>query len=181
MLADALKEQMKKKPFEKITVSELVNSTNINRKTFYYHFEDIYDLLKWMLEEEAIDVVRHFDFLFDYEEAITFVLNYLDNNNNIIKCAYNSIGRDELKRFFYTDFHDIVIAIIENAEKITQKKLELDYKEFLIEFYMEALTGMLLEWLLNPEKFSRDQITTYLVQTIKDSLIGILEDWHSTF
>ena len=30
--------------------------------TFYYHFEDIYDLLKWILEEEAIErgeMARH--------------------------------------------------------------------------------------------------------------------------
>lgn len=49
---------------------KLVADCNINRKTFYYHFEDIYALLKWMFEEEAIDVVKHFDLLVDYEEAI---------------------------------------------------------------------------------------------------------------
>ena len=181
MLANALKEQMKKKSFQKITVSELVSITNMNRKTFYYHFENIYDLLKWMLEEEAIDVVKHFDLLVDYEEAITFVLNYLDQNNHIIKCAYDSIGRDELKRFFYTDFYDIIVSIIENAEKNTQKKLNTNYKEFLIDFYMEALTGILLDWIMYPDKFTRDQISSFTIRTIKDSLIGILEDWQSAF
>lgn len=49
---------MRRKPFSKITVSELIKTCNVNRKTFYYHFEDIYDLLKWMLEQEAVAVVR---------------------------------------------------------------------------------------------------------------------------
>ena len=45
-LASALKQAMKKKPFGKITVSELIKTCGINRNTFYYHFEDIYALLK---------------------------------------------------------------------------------------------------------------------------------------
>lgn len=61
-----------------------VTDCNINRKTFYYHFEDIYDLLKWMFEEEAINVIKHFDLLIDYEEAITFVMDYVEQNDHII-------------------------------------------------------------------------------------------------
>ena len=48
-LCNSLKELMKQKTFSKITVSELIRHCNITRKTFYYHFEDIYGLLKCML------------------------------------------------------------------------------------------------------------------------------------
>ncbi|MGN0553906.1 MAG: TetR family transcriptional regulator, partial [Oscillospiraceae bacterium] len=60
-LAVALKKAMETKKLSKITVSELIAECNVNRKTFYYHFQDIYALLKWMLEEEAIEVVKQFD------------------------------------------------------------------------------------------------------------------------
>ena len=46
------KKAMEKKTLSKITVSELIAECNVNRKTFYYHFDDIYALLKWTLEEE---------------------------------------------------------------------------------------------------------------------------------
>ena len=45
-LASSLKKVMAKKPLRKITVTEIVNDCNVNRKTFYYHFEDIFALLK---------------------------------------------------------------------------------------------------------------------------------------
>ena len=48
-LAASLKKSMEKKPLKKITVSGIITDCNVNRKTFYYHFEDIYALLKWML------------------------------------------------------------------------------------------------------------------------------------
>ena len=38
--------------------SEIIVDCGVNRKTFYYHFEDIYAPLKWMLEEEAGNVVK---------------------------------------------------------------------------------------------------------------------------
>lgn len=45
-LSDALKKLMSQKAFSKITVSEIIRMCNVNRKTFYYHFEDIQALLK---------------------------------------------------------------------------------------------------------------------------------------
>ena len=34
------------KPFDKITVRDIVEACEINRNTFYYHYTDIYDLLE---------------------------------------------------------------------------------------------------------------------------------------
>ena len=65
-LAASLKRFMEKKPLSKITVSEIIADCGVNRKTFYYHFEDIYALL----EEEAVEVVKQFDLLADYREAV---------------------------------------------------------------------------------------------------------------
>lgn len=108
---------MRTKPLSKITVSEIVKDCGLNRKTFYYHFEDIYDLLKWMFEEEAVEVVKNFDLMEDYEKAIVFVMDYVEKNQYIINCAYDSMGRDGMKHFFYADFTELVTTIVEGAEK----------------------------------------------------------------
>ena len=112
MLAASLKKFMAKKPFSKITVSELIADCDINRNTFYYHFEDIYALLRWMLETEAIEVVKQFDLITDYEEAINFVMDYVEANDHILNCAYDSIGREEMKRFFYPEFTGIISCLL---------------------------------------------------------------------
>ena len=41
----SLIELLEEKEFTKITVKDIVTRCGINRNTFYYHFEDIYDLL----------------------------------------------------------------------------------------------------------------------------------------
>lgn len=69
-LSAALKAQMEHKPLRKITVNDLIGMCDLNRKTFYYHFTDIYDLLKWTLEQEAVEVVKQFDLLTNYHDAL---------------------------------------------------------------------------------------------------------------
>uniref|UniRef100_UPI0006CF6E77 TetR family transcriptional regulator n=1 Tax=Clostridium sp. NkU-1 TaxID=1095009 RepID=UPI0006CF6E77 len=91
---------MAEKSISKVTVRELIEECDLNRKTFYYHFEDIYALLQWMLEQEAFEVVQKFDLLLNLEDAIQFVMNYVAENKHILNCALDSMGREDLKRFF---------------------------------------------------------------------------------
>lgn len=177
MLAESLKKIMRKKVFSKITVSEIIQDCGVNRKTFYYHFEDIYALLKWIFEDEAIEVVKHFDLAVEYEEAILFIMDYVEQNDYLINCAYDSIGRDELKRFFYIDFSEMVFCIMHIAENETGKVLDREYKNFLCDFYTEALVGILVEWIKKHEADKRMQVIEYISVTIKSSLIAIVNTY----
>ena len=170
-LANSLRKAMEKKTFSKITVSEIIADCGVNRKTFYYHFQDIYALLKWMLEQDAIEVVKKFDLIVDYEEAITFVMNYVESNDHLINCAYDSIGHDHVKSFFYSDFISLVANLISSAEEKMGKYLDGDYKRFLGKFYTEALSGMMMDWIKDREEWNREKVIKYISDTIRCSLI----------
>ena len=47
-LAQALQELMEEVPFDKINVTQICEKCGINRKSFYYHFKDKYDLANWI-------------------------------------------------------------------------------------------------------------------------------------
>ena len=176
MLSAELKSKMEKKPFSKITVSEIATDCGVNRKTFYYHFEDIQELLKWTLEQEAIEIVKKFDLVLDSEEATEFVLNYVEENKHILNCAYDSIGRDELKRFFHNDFTDITMNLIESIEKTENVRVDEEYKQFLCNFYTEAISGMLVEILRTRKPFDKKKVIRYLTMTLKSALTAALRE-----
>ncbi len=166
----SLKKHMELKPLSQITVSEICADCNLNRKTFYYHFEDIYDLLHWMLEQEALTVVKQFHMPKDYEEVISFVIDYVDANSHILNCVYDSVGREGMKRFFFADFKIYMEMIIEEAEKETALPLDPNYKQFLCDFYINALTGILLDWFTDRSVRTREEMTAYLSLTLKSCI-----------
>ena len=45
-LADALRQLLSDRSLDKITVQNIADAANVSRKTFYYHFQDVYDLLE---------------------------------------------------------------------------------------------------------------------------------------
>ena len=180
IIASSLKKAMRTKPLSKITVSEIVKDCGLNRKTFYYHFEDIYDLLKWMFEEEAVEVVKNFDLMEDYEKAIVFVMDYVEKNQYIINCAYDSMGRDGMKHFFYADFTELVTTIVEGAEKKAPLTLKPDFKKFVCAFYTEALAGTLVDWVKAKDRRSRQETITYISSIFKSSITAILTESQHT-
>ena len=67
----ALKKMMTVKPMEKITVKDLVEICGVNRQTFYYHFDDIYDLLEY-------------DVLYQKDEKVLHIENARVHKNTVI-------------------------------------------------------------------------------------------------
>ena len=45
----------------KISITDLIKLCNVNRNTFYYHFEDIYELIIWMFNEEIKKIIDEAD------------------------------------------------------------------------------------------------------------------------
>ena len=74
-LAGSLKKLMEQKSLSRITISELCRDCGLNRKPFYYHFDDIQSLLKWMLEQEAENVIKKQDLLTDYQALLSLVID----------------------------------------------------------------------------------------------------------
>lgn len=180
-LARNLKKLMKEKPLSKISISELVRISNVNRKTFYYHFSGINDLFKWMLEEEAVHIVRQFDLNKDYKSAILFVMNYIEGNVEILNCAYDSMGREGLKDFFYDDFLDITQKLINLIEDDNKICVSSDFKNFLARMYAGAIANMIIDYFSEERVQSKNKIADYLIiilgSSIKSSLISFDKEY----
>lgn len=143
-IAESLKALMQTKDLNHITIREIIEGCGINRKTFYYHFRDIYDLVEWMFNREALDFLRQCNTLSTYEEAIRFTFRYIQENPHICSCAVDSLGTSYLKRFFYKDLHDIILDVVRDTA--SGMKVPEDYLLFITDFYLHALISVLLDW-----------------------------------
>ena len=57
-IAEAFKNLMIEKSFEDIRVQDITDLCNLTRLTFYYHYQDKYDLLNKIFYMEIIEPVR---------------------------------------------------------------------------------------------------------------------------
>ena len=161
-LARSLKKLMKNKKFTKITINDIVKLSKVNRNTFYYHFEDINALLKWMFEQETFDFLKTFNMTTDFEKALNFIIDYVEDNKYILHCAANSLGREQMKQFFSDDLVDVVRMFIDSSEKELNLKVNEDFKKYLCNFYTEAIAGNLLSYFKNKETIDRNKIVNYI-------------------
>ena len=57
-IAQAAMGLLMEKGVRKLTVKDIVEECRITRQAFYYHFEDIPELFRWMLEQETDRMLR---------------------------------------------------------------------------------------------------------------------------
>lgn len=173
-LSAALKRLMESKPVNRITIRELVESCGVNRKTFYYHFEDIYALLKWTLEQEALLLFDKYDLVHDNSKALEFVLDYVGENLAMLQNIVRSIGRSELGRFFFKDIYQPVYKLVCEVEQLRGLNVEEGYKAFLSKFLTEAVAGILLDCIERDVLDDRQRLARYITGTLSAAIPNAL-------
>lgn len=178
-LAASLKKLMEDSALDKISIREITEDCGVNRKTFYYHFENIYDLVGWLFEEEAIESVKKYNFVTDYEEVVRFSMNYIEENEHVVNSALDALGRDELKKFFYNNFVGSMRDVVDElSEGMT---IPPDYIEFLINFYAESFASLLIDWVRNRSERNKEKYIQYISLALFESIRPDLERAHHQF
>lgn len=123
-----------KKEINKISVTELVKRANINRGTFYTHYNDIYEVAE-DFSNELIDKFFSNDILFDIKNVDQFIetfFKYLQTNDK----TYKLLCKSDDSFFFLTEYVKIVsnkfLEICINSPKIKKRtNLQLEINIFL--------------------------------------------------
>lgn len=170
LLATSLKALMKIKSLEKISIRELTENAGVNRQTFYYHFEDIYDLLKWLFQQETVQLLAVHEKAQIWQEGLLQLFYYLDENRDICLCAIRSVGRDHVKRFFFSEVHSIFGRVVKDFGE--QLNAPEDYMSFLTHFYTLSFAGLVESWLLGEMDQTPEEIIQMIDFYIQDQLRG---------
>lgn len=100
-LAAAFKDLVCRYSFEKVNVSNICDACEINRKTFYYHFQDKYELAEWIFNTEFIAVLKETD-LSDQWTFASAVCRYFFRERNYDAELLQYKGQNAFGQYFYT-------------------------------------------------------------------------------
>ena len=175
MLCQALKKKMVQKPLDKITIRELADDCGLKRQAFYYHFEDIYDLVRWMFQQEAVSLLRQHDGALLWQEGLLQLLRYLEENRAVCRCALQSLGRSYISMFFRDDIHAIIHRTVDELHRQAHFLQAPGQGELLTQFYVIALAGVVESWVLGELKCSAEELVDFIDRLLTDQLRGALD------
>lgn len=167
-LVFALKELMETKPFSKISVSDICELCDMNRKSFYYHFKDKYDLVNWIYYTECVTALqkKQYDTGWGLMEDLC---SYFYKNRDF----YRKILKIEGQNSFSEYFRDIVATIIsEDIAELSSRENSID---FYTNFYTDAFLCAIKRWLLDKNCVSSEKFTFLLKNCISEVSFSVLQ------
>ena len=96
-IAMALRQLMGEKAFDRITVQNLMDATQMKRQSFYYHFQDTRDVLMWICRREVFEPLT--GSALAPEEWILLALELLDRDRSFYRRLLKAASIDFLQEF----------------------------------------------------------------------------------
>ena len=72
IIAEAAKRLLMERNAKKLTVKDIVEECQITRQAFYYHFEDIPALIRWVLERDIKKMLQEVQTLGNGEQRLRY-------------------------------------------------------------------------------------------------------------
>lgn len=164
-IAHSLKKLMETQSIKKISVTDICTDCNINRKTFYYHFSDKYELICWIFDEDVFNITNEkFDSLYSYDGAL-FFLTCIYNDKAFYLKAFQELGPESLRDHLAKVLKPIIDEVIEPDD------FEQEFTT-LSDVFTDFLVASILRWLnsypvLTPEKYLEQLISVGSILSIK--------------
>lgn len=172
-LAAAAAEILRKKSLDKITIKEITDACGLTRNTFYYHFEDIYDLLGWMLIKEADEILKRFSEEEQWEEGFLEGLTFLYENQKMIYHIYKTINRGDLDKYLNKVGEVYALRLVNiQAEGLGFSR---EAVKTAADFYINAFVGTVLRWIENDMKESPEALAKLCDAMFKGTVKAALE------
>ncbi len=160
LLRDSLVSLMEEKEFKNISVKDIAERADLNRGTFYLHYNDSYHLLQ-DIEEEILhdfqEMINNYRYSSSHDTllpALNPIISYVSENTAICRILFeNSPSTDFLDRFrslIHASGREIVKAVYPHAEETTV--------EYFFEFLTYGLIGMLKRWIETGRQMPQEEL-----------------------
>ncbi len=172
-ISEALKALMLQKPLDKITIGEIMDACGMRRQHFYYYFTDIYDLLRWTFEEEALQLRREQSGDLPWQEGLLQLFHYIADHRAICLCALDSLGREYLKQVFETDISGIVRRTVDRLARENGFPENAAMEDTAVRFLTLALAGVMESWLRGELTQTPEELIGIFSTIFQDYIRGV--------
>jgi probable dihydroxyacetone kinase regulator len=176
-IANGFKVILQNKPFDKITIGEITTQCGLNRQTFYYHFQDKFDLINWIVYQEAILIIRDHLSIENWDQKVLELLSIMKKDAHFYQTTLKDIDGTEFQSYLFSVTKEIFLEMIEGLGQDAKLNPQLssrmtpEKKMFAAEFLSYGVVGMIISWAQNGMKQSPEEITNNIKEIINGARI----------
>ncbi|MEN3004694.1 TetR/AcrR family transcriptional regulator [Dehalobacterium formicoaceticum] len=172
-IIDAFVKLLNEKTLAKITVTEIITTCEISRNTFYYYFEDIYNLVDYLFNTE-IEKLQEITMTSEsLSDECELVLDFLKNNRTALKHIYDSANRDQLERYLFKALDQTMLNFVKHCFKDID--IPQDDLHFLARYHKYALVGFLINWLADDDDEELESLLKRISLLTEESIRNYIE------
>ena len=168
-MAEALKKLLQRHNLEHITIQDVADEAQVSRKTFYYHFHDIYDLVEWLLVEECKNLTLLHQGSGIRMKDVAAGLNYATENRGWLLNIYQSMERLQLERILRKIVAPLMETTFEDA--LGGRPVQEEDRKFVLDIFTYGITGLFLTWMgegmRSDAAFLQDKLVRFFDDSIK--------------
>ena len=157
-IARALRQLMCERPLSKITVQDLMERAQMKRQSFYYHFQDIYDVLGWMCEQQLGAPLRE-DPEMDFEEWCLRLSRLMEEDRSFYRRVFLAGNPEIVKDFCEGLVRPRMARRLFQAEDLQQLPRQ---QSFVVDFCSRALISYFMELCSSRKELDWDEVHSCL-------------------
>ena len=158
-------ELLTKKRTKKLTVKDIVEECGITRQTFYYHFQDIPDLICYMMEQGSKELLENCLAQPTLEYKIRYLLSVALNARPLIQRTIPSSYQSELEPLLLEQFYSFFDQLTNESasSSLVSDSLTSSQRKLLLRYHSLAFLGLVRTW-SNDDSAHMDEIVRDLAQ-----------------
>ena len=159
---------LNEKRLDRITVKDIVAKCGVSRKTFYYYFDDIYDLLEKLLEDMKQNSVSRITDTASLEAEFSKLAEFVKNNKKAVQHIYNSDFREKLEDYLYESALPVFGETLH--KKLDGSRYSKEDIDILTVACANAFTGCAMRWIKSGMKADFEYLLKRTSDLFEDSL-----------
>ncbi len=172
-IASSMMDLLKKKPIDKITITDITVNCDMSRQLFYRYFVDKYDLINWMYEEDCGSVIYTGEEKFSLESWIKYILDVIEEKKNF----YIHAIQNDTEKIFEKLILDKTRFYLSNIIKYKTSSELTKQLEFLIEMTARSLVDMIIFEIKNELPAKKEILLDWLMNGISKEIADLVADY----
>lgn len=146
---------LQERNFEKVMVKDIVEECGLTRNTFYYYYDDTYNIIADILEREIREIISQIEEGQSPVAALADCFEYLEDNPKLARHLFASAKKEDIYRYVRS-----AVEIVSNHSIEAMaggKPVASESRRTFVNTCKYVVQGMLEEWIEQGMKYSLKQ------------------------